>query len=303
MPEQAARHQRLALIALWFVPALWAVNYVVARKAPGVIGPHLLALGRWALAALVLCILARKEIWAKRKNILANSTQFLILGACGMLVCGAWVYQGARTTSAMNIALIYASSPVLIAVGSVLWLGERMNKVQIAGVVLAIAGVLHVVLKGQWTALAGIQFVAGDLWIVAAAIAWAAYALLQKWWPSDLSVTARLAMICLGGCMTIAPFAYWEMLQPNLTVWGQPALTLIVVAAVFPSLGAYWLYGWAQNMLSANKVAIILYLGPLYGALASWSVLGEQLGWHHLWGALLILPGVFLVTNSSYTRK
>jgi drug/metabolite transporter (DMT)-like permease len=94
MPEQAARHQRLALIALWFVPALWAVNYVVARKAPGVIGPHLLALGRWALAALVLCILARKEIWAKRKNILANSTQFLILGACGMLVCGAWVYQG-----------------------------------------------------------------------------------------------------------------------------------------------------------------------------------------------------------------
>lgn len=234
---------------------------------------------------------------------LANSAQFLILGACGMLVCGAWVYQGARTTSAMNIALIYASSPVLIAVGSVLWLGERMNKVQIVGVVLAIAGVLHVVLRGQWRTLTDVQFVVGDAWIVAAAIAWAAYAMLQKWWASDLSVTARLAMICMGGCLTIAPFAYWELLQPNLNVWGQPAFALIVIAAVFPSLGAYWIYGWAQTILGANKVAITLYLGPLYGALASWAVLGENLGWHHVWGASLILPGVFMVTNSSYTRR
>nr|HMS28147.1 EamA/RhaT family transporter [Burkholderiaceae bacterium] len=89
MSETGTRQHRLALIALWFVPALWAVNYVVARKAPGIIGPHLLALGRWALAALVLCILARKEIRSKRKVMRANSAQFLILGACGMLVCGA----------------------------------------------------------------------------------------------------------------------------------------------------------------------------------------------------------------------
>lgn len=288
---------RLALISLWFVPALWAVNYIVARQAPGVIGPHVLALGRWALAALVLLVLARRELWSKRIAIVNAAWQYLILGACGMLICGAWVYQGARTTSAMNIALIYAASPVLIAVGSVLWLREQMNKWQLVGVMLALTGVFHVVLKGQWNALSRVEFVAGDAWILAATVAWAAYALLQKIWPSQLSATARLAATCVGGCATILPFALWELAQTGLTVWGWPALNLVVIAAVLPGLGAYWLYGWAQQILGASRVAITLYLGPLYGAVASWTILGETLGWHHLAGAALILPGVFMVTN------
>ena len=49
-PEQ----ERWALLGLWLIPALWAVNFIVARWAPGTIAPYALALGRWALAALVL---------------------------------------------------------------------------------------------------------------------------------------------------------------------------------------------------------------------------------------------------------
>ena len=48
-----SRH-RLALWLLWFTPAMWSVNYIVARTAPGVVQPHVLALGRWGLAGLVL---------------------------------------------------------------------------------------------------------------------------------------------------------------------------------------------------------------------------------------------------------
>ena len=103
-----------------------------------------------------------------------------------MLVCGAWVYLGARTTVAMNIALIYSASPVLIALGAVLFLGERFRWLQVAGVAVALTGVVHVIVKGQWTALGSVQWVAGDAWIVAAMVAWAAYALLQKLWPSPL---------------------------------------------------------------------------------------------------------------------
>jgi drug/metabolite transporter (DMT)-like permease len=42
---------------------------------------------------------------------------------------------------------------------------------------------------------------------------------------------------------------------------------------------------------------VALYLVPLYAGLAAWVVLGEPLGWHHLGGAALILPGVLLVTR------
>ena len=297
MLEQAQQKARIALVLVWLVPVLWTVNYVVARQAPGVIGPHLLALGRWALATVVLLAFSGHELWRQRAEVMQVWWQYAILGALGMLVCGAWVYQGARSTETMNIALIYAASPVLIALGSARWLGERFGWRQALGVALALTGVLNVVVKGQWMALASVKFVPGDGWIVCATVAWAGYALLQKKWPSRLSSTARLAAICLGGVAVLLPFAAWETQRPGLTVWGLQALWLVVVAGLVPGLAAYWMYGWAQKLLGASRVAVALYLGPLYAAVVAWAVLGESLGWHHLAGAALILPGVFLVTR------
>ncbi|QDL56595.1 DMT family transporter [Rhodoferax aquaticus] len=285
-------------MALWVIPALWAVNYIIARKAPGVVEPYALALGRWGLAGLILTVIARHELWQQRKAIATVWYQYVVLGFFGMLVCGAWVYLGAKTTVAMNIALIYAASPVLIALGAVLWLGERFSRTQAAGVVLALLGVVHVVVKGQWGALAQVQWVTGDLWIVMAMVSWAAYALLQKIWPSSLSPTARLAAICMGGVAWLLPCSLWEFAQPNTPAWGWEASALVLAGALLPGVGAYWIYGWAQKILGASRVAVTLYLGPLYAAVGAYAVLGEPLGWHHLTGALLIFPGVYWVSRT-----
>ena len=76
---------------------------------------------------------------------------------------------------------------------------------------------------------------------------------------------------------------------------GVQALWLVVLAAVFPGVAAYWIYGWTQRVLGAGAVAMTMYLGPLYAALVAWLVLGEALGSHHLVGGVLILSGVALV--------
>ena len=291
--------ERLALTLLWIAPALWTVNYLVARTAPGIVQPHVLALARWMLAGTILSWIARKELARHRHHILDAGWQYLILGALGMLVCGAWVYQGAQTTSAMNIALIYAASPVLIALGAVLWLGERFSWRQALGVLVAMAGVFHVVVKGQWLRLSQVQWVAGDAWIVAAMVAWAAYALLLKKWPSPLGSTARLATICTGGVVVLAPFALWEWLQAGRPDWSWAATGLAVTAGLIPGLCAYWAYGFAQKVLGASRVAATLYLGPLYGGVTAWLVLNEPMGWHHLGGASLILPGIWLASRQA----
>lgn len=292
--QQQSRTQ-LALVLIWFTPMLWTVNMVAARVAPGVVTPHVLALGRWVLVCLMLTALAHRELWRFRREIWATWPQSLALGACGMWICGAWVYKAGESTGAMNISLIYASAPVLIAVGSVLWLGERFSKRQIAGVALAMGGVVHVVVRGDWWHLSQVQLVPGDLWIAAAAVAWAAYALLQKKWTTPLGSTARLATICAGGVVVLLPFALWELSRPDAPALGQQALGLILMTALLPGLGAYWLYGWTQKMLGASRVAAMLYLGPLYSGIAAWAVLGESLGLHHVLGGVLILSGVGLV--------
>ncbi|MES2413372.1 MAG: DMT family transporter [Pseudomonadota bacterium] len=302
MPDPTPREVRLALALIWVVPVLWTANYVVARTAPGVIGPYALALGRWLLAGGVLLCFCGRELWQKRAGLRQTWWQYLVLGFLGMLICGAWVYEGARSTSAVNIALIYSASPVLIGMGAAWWLGEHFSMRQAVGVAIAMTGVLHVVLKGQWAALGAVQFVAGDLWIVGATVSWAGFALLQKKWPSDLSATARLAACCAGGVLLLIPCAAWEATQPGLTQWGMQAVTLIVVAGVMPGLGAYGIYGWSQKILGASKVAVALYLGPLYTAAVAWALLGEAPGWHHLVGAALILPGVFLVSGAGFRK-
>ena len=53
-PTSDAQALRLARLLVWVLPALWSSNYLIARAASGVVSPHVLALGRWALVGLLL---------------------------------------------------------------------------------------------------------------------------------------------------------------------------------------------------------------------------------------------------------
>ncbi|NDB43210.1 MAG: DMT family transporter [Betaproteobacteria bacterium] len=281
---------------------MWSVNYVIAKTAPGVISPHVLALGRWFLAGLILAALSHRELWRERRHTLKVWPQYLVLGTLGMLICGAWVYWAAETTTAINIALIYAASPVLITLGAVLGLKERFSWRQGLGVALALLGVLNVVVKGQWATLSQVVWVLGDGLVVFAMVAWAAYALLLKKWASPLSSTARLAATCMGGSLVLLPFALTEWLTTQHATWSGMASWLVIAAALFPGVGAYWAYGFCQKTLGASRVAASLYMGPLYGSLVAWLFLGETLGWHHAVGAAMILPGIYLASQKPVTQ-
>jgi drug/metabolite transporter (DMT)-like permease len=300
-PPAAHPKTRLAQLLIWIIPLLWIVNSVIARRAPGVITPHVLAMGRWMLAGAILAAFTHAELWAQRAYLRRHAGRYLVLGACGMWICGAAVYFAGQSTSVLNISLIYAASPVMIAVGSVLWLHEPFSKQQALGVIAALAGVVHVVVQGEWQRLGGIEFVPGDLWIVGAATAWAAYSMLQKHWPSPLSTLARLAATCAGGVVVLLPFAAWELAQSGPAL-GQQALLLVVAAALLPGVMAYWIYGWTQSVLGPGPVAMTMYLGPLYAAVVGWLLLGEPLALHHLVGGALILSGVGLVVAGKRGR-
>jgi len=299
-PEIPNSQIQLAKLMIWAIPFFWTVNHIVARKAPGVITPHVLAICRWALVGIFLAWLARVELKAHWDILRTQVWRYILLGALGMWVCGAGVYQAGISTKMVNISLIYASSPVMIAVCSVLWLREPFSKRQALGVFIAILGVVHVVVQGEWARLAQVELVPGDLWILAASLAWAAYSLLQKHWSSTLSAGAQLACSCAGGVLVMVPFALWEFLQADTPALGHDAFMLIALAALFPGLGAYWLYGWVQKTIGASRVAMTLYLGPLYAGVMAWVVLGEGIGLHHVMGGVLILSGVGLVMSKRH---
>jgi drug/metabolite transporter (DMT)-like permease len=290
----------LARILLFVTPALWSANYLVARSAPGVIEPHALALLRWSIAFMVMLPFAWVELRDRWPDWGREWKDLLLLGALGMWICGAFVYIGGRTTPAVNISLIYASSPVLIAAASAIWFQDRLKPLQWVGAALALAGMLLIVAKANWETFVHLSFTVGDAWIVGAVLAWTAYSLLLKNRRTCLGVFSRSTAITLGGVIVLIPFTLMETSVMGLAhqlTW--KALWLGIVAAILPGLGAYQAYAFMQKELGAAKTGLVLYLGPLYAAVTAWAVLGEQPQWFHLFGAALILPGVYLASRNA----
>jgi drug/metabolite transporter (DMT)-like permease len=293
-----SRH-RLALILLFVAPAFWTVNYLVARWAPGHVAPHILALGRWAMALILMLVWLYKPMRANsiqyKAALKRERWQLIILGALGMWVCGAFVYQGGRNTQAINIALIYAIAPVFIALISSKLMHERQSVLQKFGFALGIAGALVVVSKGSPQSFLSMQMNTGDWWIIAAATGWAMYSVLLKYWVSDLPPAVRLAAVTAGGVLVLIPFTIVESQLWVVDSWiSWRGFGLMALAAVFPGFLAYQSHSFIMKELGAGQSAVLLYLNPVYAGAAAWIALGEPLHWYHLLGAALVLPGVYL---------
>ncbi len=287
---------KAALVLIWTTPAFWTVNYFVARKAPGEIEPHMLALLRWALVGVALLLMVGGELRQRWPLSRGEAIDALIMGALGMWICGAFVYLGGQTTSAVNIGLLYALSPVMIAAVSVWVLGEPFSLKQAFGVVIALAGMVWIVSQGQPEAISLETFQVGDLWILAAVVSWTVYSIRLKAVKSRFSSMGRLLVMTLGGVVVLLPMTAveaWLLDDWRLT---QQGVWLAVVAAVFPGLLAYLSYAFMQRELGAARTAMVLYLGPLYAGVMSWFLLNEPPQLFHLVGGVGILLGIYLVT-------
>jgi drug/metabolite transporter (DMT)-like permease len=258
--------------------------------------PHVLASGRWGIVFLLLLAVSARTIAADPRRLVAEWPHSLVLGALGMWICGAWVYLGGHTTTATNIALIYAAAPVGIALGGARLLGERLTTAQRIAMPAALAGVLFVVARGDPASLLAVRFTAGDLWIVAATLSWIAYSLLLQHWKSRLSATERLCCMAAGGLVVMAPFAAWELATLERPLDARAA-QLIALAALLPGLVSYLVYGFLQRELGVARAGLVLYLAPVYGAGLAWWLLGEPPQWYHGVGALLILPSIHFATR------
>lgn len=288
---------RFARVLLWLIPALWSSNYIIARAADGVIAPHALAFGRWTLAFVLMLPFAGATLVTSFASWRHEWRQMLVLGGLGMWICGAFVYIGAHTTSATNIGLIYAATPVAIALAGTRLLHEPLSTAQRVSMGLALAGVLFVIAKGEPANLLAVRFTIGDGWIVIAAVSWVAYTVLLQRWRSTLSAVPRLAAIVLGGLVVLLPFTLaeaWLNPGPPLTpkAWG-----LIVLAGVVPGVLSYQAYNYMLRELGVARAALVMYLAPVYAAFTAWAVLGEAPHWYHAAGAALILPSIYLATR------
>lgn len=291
--------RQLAFVLLFIAPALFCSNMLTARATHDLFPPVALAFWRWSATLLLLMPFTATALWQHRHAALREWRDLLVLGALGMGVCGAFVYIAADTTTATNIGLIYAASPILIVLIAHFAYHERVSPLQSAGIFLSLAGVLTVICRGDISLLADLRFAAGDLWALSAMIAWAVYSIMLRHRPSAMPMMVRFAAISAGGILILLPFTIAEGLSGDLPPLNATSFLTVGFLALFASFGAYQAYGLIQRSLGAGPTSLLMYMIPLYNALLAFLLLGERLHIYHLIGAALVLPGIYLATRKS----
>ena len=295
--ESVASGETLARVLLFVTPSFFASNMLIARATAELVPPVALAFGRWALALAILLALLGPSVWRARRAIAGEAAELALLGALGMGVCGAFVYIGADSTTATNIGMIYATSPVMIILLARAFYGERLTPGRWLGVFLALAGMMAIVFRGRVETLLTLDLTRGDLWIMASAFSWALYSILLKHRPTRLEPKVRFAAIMLFGTLVLAPFTLLEALLHEAPEINAVSVGAVVFLALVPALGAYGSYGYVQRHLGASKTGLMLYLSPVYTAVLAYFLLAEALQGYHLLGAALVLPGLWLATR------
>lgn len=278
-------------------PAMFAANMVAVRWAASLnMPPVFLAFGRWLLAFLILCPMVAPQAWNYRRALAAHWKQLAILAALGMGLSVAPQYVGARDTSAINVALIFAACPILVILAEACLWGARLGLLRISGILAAIGGVLLVLTQGNPHALTNLRFGSGDLWVLLAAAGWAAYTVLSKRHPlPGLPAGVRLLALVGGGALSIAPFALLEGMHGLTPDFGDARLYLLLAfLALVPSLAAYSFYDRLVSSIGPGNASFTIYLIPLFASLESWALLGEAPKIFHFAGFALILGGVVL---------
>ncbi len=146
----------------------------------------------------------------------------------------------------------------------------------------------------------------GVLIVVASAIAWTIYALLQKKLHSDFSSAQMLLTIYVFSSLVLLPF-----IDPG-ALFGLSGLQLGLLAfACLNTLIAYGCFAEALKCWDASKVSAVLALAPLFtiGSLKLVVLVNpgyafsDRLGWISITGAVLLVIGSALTAIVPKTRN
>ncbi|HEX5515082.1 MAG TPA: DMT family transporter [Gammaproteobacteria bacterium] len=286
----------LAYLGLAFASLFWAGNAVVARGTVGMIPPLAMSFWRWVIALLVLLPFALPHLRREWRVAVIHWPQLLALAVLSVGTYNTLLYLAAQSTTAVNITLISATMPVVIALTARLLLGQRLEGLQWGGIALALCGVAIIVLLGTSNAVAG-GINRGDLIIMIAVLVWGLYSVLLRWRPLPLHPLTVLLLLVALGLPVIFPFYLWELAagsELHLTAQTVPALLYV---GVFPSLLAYLFWNHGVSIAGPNRAGMFIYLIPMFTVLMAGALLGEKLYERHALGAGLILLGLYLSTR------
>lgn len=278
-----------AHILLVLVTLVWGATFVVIKNALADISPLLFNAVRMLLAAACLGAF----FWRYLSKI---SRPALIAGlVAGVFLWAGYEFQttGLQLTSASKSGFITGLSVALVPVFLAVFWRRKANRWTVAGVAIALIGMLLMTVPASEAALADWSSVnRGDLLTFGCAIAFAFQIIFLG------RATERHPFQQIAFLQTIVAAALMFLTIPVLeearVVWSPQVIWAIVITGVLGTAVAFTIQAWAQQFTPPTHTALIFSLEPVFAWLTSYIVLDERLGGRAAVGAVMILGGVLL---------
>ncbi len=296
--RNASPYLLLTLTALF-----WAGNAVLARALHHLLPPVTMAFWRWTLAALLLLPFVLRPMYRQRALLRANWALLVLLGALGVSTYNTLLYYALQTTTATNGVLINSVTPLMIVFSSWLLFNNTLSRRQQAGIALALLGMTVIVIRGDPSVLAQLDFNRGDFLLIVGALSWTLYTACLRSRPAGIGAAALLGATVLIGAALLLPVYLVEAAGGRKAVWNAASFAGLAYFAVFPSILAYLFWNRGVEQIGANRAGLFLYLIPLFGVALAVMFLGERLHLFHVAGAALIFSGVYLAAVRTVTPQ
>jgi drug/metabolite transporter (DMT)-like permease len=286
-------------IALMLMLCLsWGFNQIAVKLVLPDVPPMLQALSRSAGALPVLLIIG---LFRGVKFFERDGT--LWAGVCNGLIFGiefVLIYQGLLFTSASRAVVFLYIAPFCVALGSHLFLGERLRTAQWAGLGLSFAGVALAIGVPQANVDSTVLF--GDLLIVAGGALWAATTLIVKATPLIRAPAEKGMGYQVAVSIPIFVLAAWLSGETITHMPSTLSLSLMAYQAFWVVGLTFTLWFALVKAYSASKLSAFTFITPLFGVVASYFIMHDTLTLAFGAAALLVIAGLYLVNKPESAR-
>ncbi len=293
------RRHRLSLIAVMLAAMLWGTIGVAAKLfyATSNATPLTLSLLRLGIAAPLLGALSYARDGSDFLRIQRAAWQWWALAALSMAGYQLFIFAAVRRTSVTAAQfLAICTAPVLVAMLAPLALGERAPARALGAGALALAGATLVVGLGNPGDLLRRDYLTGNLLALAAAGAWAAYAIAARHLVARHSVT-RITFLTFGGAaLLVLPWAWPDLRALTLSPSGW--LLAFYLGAVATAL-AYWLYVQGLREVTATTSVFLALAEPATAALLAAAMFDERLSMAGWAGVGLLAAGLVWLARAA----
>lgn len=272
----------------------WGTSFVATKTLLYELKPVTIIILRLILASLLLSAIA---IFTKRSFAVNLKNHLWILFLALVSVFHLWIQvTGLQYTTASNTGWIIGTAPIFMAILGLIFYKERISIFQIAGILIAIAGLLLLIGKGNIFNIGLIQN-KGDLLVLGSAFTWGVYSMINKKISLTYSPLMTILYLFIMMVLIIIPFNLNSTVIDSVINLSSTGWISILFLGIFCSGIAYVIWAQALRDMESAKVGAFLYFEPLVTVIAASFFLHEEIFLMTILGGVLITTGVFIVNK------